>query len=153
MARFALREERGSLARYLIGAPDGCGEPLAGGLEDVAVDGALCGEAGGLASIGAGLLATARTGDLTGGAAAGFGDAVGVDRGAAFDDALATGDFIGAGADAGADLAIDLAAALSAGLTASRHNAMPPSSPSSLLMIFTSAGNLKVTNRLLPPPI
>src|SRR5277367_2332823 len=35
----------------------------------------------------------------------------------------------------------------------SRHSAIPPSKPSSLLIVLTFAGSLNVTSRLFPPPI
>ena len=170
--RDALRTAEEARARYLIGAPAGCAELMGGGVEeDAAAEGALSATAGGaatLAAIGAGLATTSaglfaiRAGfGLTAGRGEGtreapgdgLGEALGTGfattRGAAFDGALTAGDLIGAGAG----VAIDFAAVSPAWLTASRHNAMPPSSPSSLLMIFTFAGSLKFTSRLLPPPI
>ena len=144
-----------SVVLFLIGAPDDCGEPLPGVADDGAADSvAVAGGAATFDATGLATVVTVRIGGLIDGAAAGLLICAGFcaatlsgrggTRTAAFVATLACA-FSGPGAG--------LAATLATGPTVSRHKAIPPSSPSSLLMVLTPAGSLKFTSRLLPPPI
>ena len=159
----------GPLAFYFVDTPEDCAEPSAAEVDDVPEDASMEAVAAtSFAAAGAGLV-LADCADLARGADVGFGKAAGADLDIAIEagldaevagrEAIRDSGLLGTVdcnfTDAGTDLAAGFGADadFAASCLASRHKAIPPSSPSSLLIIRTPAGSLKVTNRLLPPPI